>query len=315
MERGVTAVALVVSEDRIETSVGYPEEAVEVSTGVSQVFHLHLVSDATGETTHGVTRACLAQFEGVRAIEHLWPMVRNLAQIGDVVRGVEANPGVVVFTLVNQDVRRELEKACARLKVPCISVLDPVIQGLAGYFGTKIRGRPGLQHMLDANYFHRIDAMQYALSHDDAQLTRDLGIAEIILVGVSRTSKTPTSMYLAHHWGIRAANVPIVPNVPLPEELFRTDGPLIVGLTASPDRLVQIRRNRLLMLKQEETTTYVDIENVKQELLEARKLFAKHGWPVIDVTRRSIEETASAIYQLYAKHREKAMAADESAAG
>lgn len=298
--------ALVSFSDETASSPTNPQSTLKITTVTAQTFHLHLVSDATGETTHGVTRACLAQFEGIRAIEHLWPMVRTLGQIRDVVRGIEANPGVVVFTLVNQDVRGELERACARLKIPCISVLDPVIQGLASYFGTKIRGRPGLQHLLDANYFHRIDAMQYALSHDDSQLARDLNIADVILVGVSRTSKTPTSMYLAHHWGIKAANVPIVPEVPLPEELFRTSGPLIVGLTASPERLVQIRRYRLLMLKQEETTTYVDMENVKQELLEARKLFAKHGWPVIDVTRRSIEETAAAIYQLYTKHREMA---------
>jgi len=266
-------------------------------------YHLHLVSDATGETTHGVARACLAQFEGVRVIEHLWPMVRSKAAIQKVLDGVKGQPGAVIFTLINEELRGLLQRECARLQVPCISVLDPVMYGLASYFGKAITGKPGRQHELDAEYFDRIDAMNFAMTHDDGQSTWDLNDADLVLVGVSRTSKTPTSMYLANHFGIKTANIPFVPSVPLPVNLFDLTKPLIVGLTASPERLVQIRRNRLLMLRQEEDTDYVDIDTVKEEIGEARKVFSRSGWPVIDVTRRSIEETASSIYQLYAQFR------------
>ncbi len=268
-------------------------------------YHLHLVSDATGETTHHIARACLVQFEGIKVIEHLWPMVRTKTQIEKVLAGIEANPGAVIFTLFDGSARETLMGECARQGVPCISVLDGVMHGLADYFGTKIRGQPGRQHQLDAEYFHRIEAMNFVMSHDDGQGIGDLGDAEIILVGVSRTSKTPTSIYLANHRGIKTANVPFVPGVPLPTELFEVDTPLIVGLTTAADRLIQIRQNRILMFQQDERTAYVDPEQVKRELLEARRLFTKMRWPVIDVTRRSIEETAAAIHQHYTAFLEK----------
>lgn len=278
-------------------------------------YHLHLVSDATGETTHNIARACLVQFEGIKVIEHSWPMVRSKAQIKKVIAGLEANPGAVLFTLIDGVVRDTLLAECAKQAVPCISVLDGVMHGLADYFGTKIRGQPGRQHLLDAEYFHRIEAMHFVMSHDDGQGINDLAEAEIVLVGVSRTSKTPTAIYLANHRGIKTANVPFVPGVPLPSELFETATHLIVGLTTAPDRLVQIRRNRILMLKQGEHTAYVDPEQVKNEVAEARKLFSKMHWPVIDVTRRSIEETAAAILQHYTKFREKSEAAGSARQG
>jgi hypothetical protein len=248
----------------------------------------------------------MAQFENVKAVEHLWTMVRNAEQLDEVVRGLKEHPGAVVFTLVNPRIRARLLQVCKRLKLPCISVLDPVIQGLAGFFNAKAAGLPGRQYALNAEYFDRIEAMNYSMAHDDAQATQDLEDADIVLVGVSRTSKTPTAMYLANHFGLKTANVPIVPGVALPPELFTLSVAFVMGLTVAPERLVQIRRNRLLMLKQEGETAYVDIEQVKTELLEARRLFAQHRWPVIDVTRRSIEETAAAIYRLYARHIEKA---------
>ena len=268
-------------------------------------FHLHLVSDATGETTHNIARACLVQFENVEVIEHLWPMVRSESQMEKVIHGIEASPGAVICTLIDGDVRDGLTRECARLGVPCISVLDGVMHGLANYFNASIRGQPGRQHVLDADYFNRIEAMNFVMAHDDGQSTWDIKEAEIILVGVSRTSKTPTSIYLANNRGIKTANVPFVPGMPLPVELFEEETPLIVGLTTSPERLVQIRRNRLLMLREETRTDYVDPERVRSELLEARKLFAKMAWPTIDVTRRSIEETAAAILQHYTDFYEK----------
>ena len=260
-------------------------------------FHLHLVSDSTGDTVHSVARACLVQFDEAQAIEHVWSMVRTRSQIDRVIAGVEANPGLVLFTLVNDALRQVLQEGCRRLQVPAIPVLDPVIGALASYLGRESRGLPGKQHLLDSEYFARIDAMTFAINHDDGQSSWGINDADVCLVGVSRTSKTPTCLYLANR-GIKAANVPFVPGVPLPAELLQATQPLIVGLTNDPERLIQLRRNRLSMLDHNEETDYTDIEAVRAEVREARRVFAEQHWPVIDVTRRSIEETAAAIYKL-----------------
>ena len=262
----------------------------------SEVLHLHLVSDATGETNHQVARACLVQFDGARAKEHVWSLVRTGSYLDKVIAGIEANPGPVIFTLVNADLRRRLEEACLRLEVPCIPVLDPVVKALAAFMGRESAPRPGRQHEMDAAYFRRIDAMDYTLAHDDGQHAQDLEEADIVIVGVSRTSKTPTSLYLANR-GYKTANVPIVPGVPLPDELFSLKRPFVVAFTTDPSRLIQIRRNRVLMLKQREETDYVALEQVRQEVTQARQLFNRNGWPIIDVTRRSIEETAASVLQ------------------
>src|ERR1700730_5479072 len=262
-------------------------------------FHLHLVSDATGDTVHSVARACLVQFEDAEAIEHIWSMVRTKAQIDRVVAGVEANPGLVLFTLVTELLRAPLQEGCRRLGVPMIPVLDPVIGALAAHLGRQSRGLPGQQHLLDSEYFARIDAMTFALNHDDGQSSLGLNDADVVLVGVSRTSKTRTCLYLANR-GIKAANVPFVPGVPLPPELIEVKRPLIVGLTNDPERLIQLRRNRLDMLHHDDTTEYTDIEAVRSEVREARRIFVQMHWPVIDVTRRSIEESAAAVMKLLA---------------
>jgi regulator of PEP synthase PpsR (kinase-PPPase family) len=259
--------------------------------------HLHLVSDSTGETVRSVARACLSQFEGVTPVEHFWSLVRSEAHLTKVIAGIEAHPGPVLFTMVADGLRESLLAACQRLQVPSISVLDPAMAALAGYLGLESGHRPGRQHAMDADYFRRIEAMNYTLAHDDGQLSHDLGKADIILVGVSRTSKTPTSLYLANR-GHRVANIPVVPGVPVPERLFQMKDPLIVGLTNDPGRLVQVRKSRLLSLNEQAETDYIDIERVKEEVTEARRMFARAEWPVIDVTRRSIEETAAAIMAL-----------------
>ena len=185
--------------------------------------HLHLVSDATGETITSVGRACLVQFEGVDVVEHTWNLVRTKRQLEKVMAGIETNPGVVLFTLVNNGLRSGLEEACRDLQVPCVSILDPAIAALSTHLGVKSRGKPGLQHAMDAEYFNRIDAINFVLAHDDGQLTKDIEDADVVLVGVSRTSKTPTSIYLANR-GIKAANVPVVPGCPLPRELIEAAG-------------------------------------------------------------------------------------------
>ena len=270
-------------------------------------YHLHLVSDSTGETTQGVVRACMAQFEGVEVDQHLWPMVRSGSELEAVLKGIRENPGSVLFTLVNETARAALQRECNALNVPCISVIDPVINGLARYFHREKSGRPGGQHMLNEEYFDRIEAMNFVMTHDDGQSVWNLNEADVVLVGVSRTSKTPTSIYLANHWGLKAANVPIVPDLMLPKELSELTHPFCIGLTAAPDRLVQVRRNRLLLLKQDKETDYVDINTVKREIADARKMFARHGWAVIDVTRRSIEETATTIFQLYSRYAKQSL--------
>lgn len=266
-------------------------------------YHMHLVSDATGETVSSVARACLVQFAGVEPNEHVWTLIRTKGQMEKVLRGIEREPGMVLCTIVNDELRKILIDGCRQIGVVCVPVLDPVIHALAAFFKVEMSGRPGLQHVLDAEYFHRIDAMNFALSHDDGQSSMHLNQADVILVGVSRTSKTPTCIYLANR-GIKAANVPIVPGCPVPEELLNLKLPLIVGLTKDPARLVQLRRNRMRMMSAEgEETDYTDLDSVKEEVALARRLCSKHGWPVIDVTRRSIEETAATILNHFANHR------------
>ena len=242
-------------------------------------------------------------------------MVRTAEALDGVLAGIRACPGVVIFTLVSDVTRSALQEECRNLNLPCVSVIDPVIEAMARYFHREQSGRPGGQHLLNAEYFDRIEAMNFVLSHDDGQNVWSLEEADIVLVGVSRTSKTPTSIYLANHWGIKAANVPVVPGIDLPDELFRLRHPFCVGLTAASERLVQVRRNRLLMLRQESLGDYADIEAVKGEVVAARRLFADQGWPTIDVTRRSIEETATAIYQLYRNWQAEREAAAGAAAG
>jgi len=267
-----------------------------------KIFHIHLVSDSTGETVDHVSRASLVQFPDIKPVDHVWPLVRSTEQVEKVIRSIEKNPGFVLYTLVNPEHCDLLEEGCRRIQVPCVSVLDPIIAALGTYLNAKTQARPGGQHVLDAEYFSRIEAMQYALAHDDGQSTWDLDDADVVLLGVSRTSKTPTSIYLANR-GIKTANVPIVPGCPIPEELFKVTSPLVVGLTKDPKRLVEIRRQRLKLLDQDENTDYVDIEMVSKEIASARRLYAKYNWPVINVSRKSIEETAATINQLYLEHR------------
>lgn len=258
---------------------------------------IHLVSDSTGDTVHAVARACIVQFEGVEPDMHIWSLVRSANHMSKVLAGIAAKPGPVLFTMVDDKLRKQLQDECRLLQVPLIPILDPVIGALGSYLGLSGSKQPGKQHTLDNDYFRRIDAMTYTQNHDDGQAYWNLEEADVVLVGVSRTSKSPTCMYLANR-GYKAANVPIVPGVPLPEELLSCKRPLIVALTNDPNRLVQIRRNRLKQLSQDDSTSYTDIDRVRAEVTAARRLFEEKGWPIIDMTRRSIEETAAAVIQL-----------------
>ncbi len=270
-------------------------------------FHLHLVSDATGETLIAVSRAAAAQYQGVSSIEHVYPLIRNQSQLDKAIAEIKAAPGIVLFTLVDLELTERLQRACEESGCPCLSVLEPILGLFQSYLGTASTPRPGAQHMLNSDYFKRIDALNFTMMHDDGQMPEHLDDADVVLLGVSRTSKTPTSIYLANR-GIKTANIPIVPNVPLPSALDSVRKPLVVGLIASPDRIVQIRQNRLLALNADHDTPYVDRSLVADEIAASRRLYESRGWPTIDVTRRSIEETAAAIIDLYREHKMKFIA-------
>ncbi|MBT2188587.1 pyruvate, water dikinase regulatory protein [Sphingobium nicotianae] len=260
--------------------------------------NLHLLSDSTGETLEHIGKAAIAQFENVETIRHFWPMVRSEQHLQRILEEVARNPGMVLFTLANQALRKKLENGCRALGIPFVAPLDPVTDAMSNLLGQETRNRPGRKHVLDDAYFARIDAIQFTIAHDDGVGWENWEEADIVLAGVSRTSKTPTSIYLANR-GYKTANIPLVPESPPPPSLFTLRHPMVVGLTTSPERLVQIRRNRLLTLNQAPETAYVDLDRVNGEVAHARRLFADQGWAVIDVTRRSIEETAAAIVQLY----------------
>jgi regulator of PEP synthase PpsR (kinase-PPPase family) len=273
------------------------------SSRLATYFHVHLVSDSTGETLNAMAKAVIARFDGVIPIEHIYALVRSPKQMERVLEEVAGAPGVVLHTLVDRELREQLEEGCRRLQTPQIGALDPLVGALSGYLGTNISTRVGAQHALDHGYFNRIGALDFAIAHDDGQGTLEqLEHADVVLCGVSRTSKTPTCIYLANR-GIRAANVPLVPGQEDGERLTQLKNPLVVGLTVSPDRLVQIRRNRLEGLNAQHASDYVDHDAVREETVKARRAFERRGWPTIDVTRRSVEETAAAIINLLSERR------------
>ncbi len=258
-------------------------------------FHLHLVSDSTGETLITVSRAAAAQYEAIEAIEHVHPLVRTDRHLDRALIEIEASPGIVLYTLVNNDLAGRLERFCRDQGLPCISVLAPVHDVFRAYLNVAQTHRAGAQHELDADYFKRIDALNFSMVHDDGQLPEDVDDADVVILGVSRTSKTPTSIYLANR-GVKVANIPYVPDVPVPPSIFAATRPLIVGLVASPERIAQIRENRVLSLGSRAfDDRYVDRQAIAHEIAQMRRICADNGWPLIDVTRRSIEETAAAI--------------------
>jgi len=273
--------------------------------------HIHLVSDSTGETVHQIARACVAQFPDVRTIEHVWTLVRSLNHVEAVFAGLERNPGILLMSVVDADLRAEFETRCTEKHIPHVSVLDPVVDLLGQFLGQPSRNRPGGQRKLDTAYFNRMAAVDFAVSHDDGLNMGDLHDADILLVGVSRTSKTPTSMYLAHR-GYKVANYALVPDVPFPQHYIDGLKLFIVGLTNDPKRLSVVRKTRQIAQSDEGNTSYTDLELISGEVRDARRLFARNKWPVIDITRRSVEETAAAVIQLHTAWLEQRSAEDPS---
>src|SRR3569623_521446 len=270
-----------------------------MSAATNNYFHLHMISDSTGETLIMVARAVAAQYSNVTPVEHVYPLVRSQKQLDRVLAEIEEAPGIVLFTLLEKDLVERLEAKCKEVNIPSLSIIGPVMELFRAYLGRETSKRVGAQHMLNADYFKRIDALNYTMMHDDGQHVEGLEEADVVLVGVSRTSQTPTSIYLANR-GIRTANVPLVPGIAIPHQLESLKKPLVVSLHAAPERLIQVRQNRLLSIGTGVgNETYVDRQSVTDEVTYARKLSAKFNWVMLDVTRRSIEETAAAILKLY----------------
>lgn len=265
--------------------------------------HLHLISDSTGETVHQNARAALSQFPDREVVEHIWTLVRSLAHVEAIDRALEKNPGIVLFSIVDTEIRKEVEARCKKHAVPSLAILDPITRLLSSVLGEQSLHRPGAQHQLDSAYFKRMAAMEYAVTHDDGMNMEHLDEADILLIGVSRTSKTPTSMYLANR-GYLVANYALVPNVPFPIHHVEGKQIFIVGLLTEPRRLIQVRRNRLEHMRDELNMSYANLDTVTEELRNARQLFAMHDWPVLDVSRRSIEETAASIISLHTNWQE-----------
>jgi regulator of PEP synthase PpsR (kinase-PPPase family) len=266
-------------------------------------FHLHLISDSTGETLITVARAAAAQYSRIMPVEHVHPLVRTQKQLDRVLNDIEEMPGIVLYTLLQENLAARLEEKCRGLGLPCLSILGPVLHLFQAYLGAESTHKVGAQHTLNAEYFRRIDALNYTMMHDDGQMPDDLEEADVVLIGVSRTSKTPTSIYLANR-GVKTANVPLVPGVVLPANVEALNHPLVVGLYATPERIVQIRQNRLLGLRaHRDDDKYIDQQSVAEEVSASRRLCARHNWPAIDVTRRSIEETAAAVLALLTERR------------
>ena len=291
----------------LENSGFHPQMA---NTSLSY-FHLHLISDATGETLTTIAKAAGVQYRQVRPIEHVHPLVRSQRQLERVLQEVASAPGIVLYTVVNVELTAEIERRCKELKIPCLHVLEPIMKVFESYLGAPQTPIVAGQHVLDADYFRRIDALNFTMAHDDGHLPEDLEQADIIILGISRTSKTPTSIYLAQR-GYKVANVPLVPGIDPPEVLTGPHKAFVVGLLASPDRIAEIRRNRVQLLADRDLGDYVDRRQIAEEVAQSRRLFARHGWPVIDVTQRSIEETAATIIRyLNDRQAEKVQASDE----
>jgi hypothetical protein len=260
--------------------------------------NIHLVSDSTGETIENTVSATISQFPGVNRKEFFWPMTRTEDQIKDITENLKKNPGLVVFSIVDDNNRSLLESNCKELNIPYISPLDSLLNTFKKLLALSETKITGVQHKLDENYFKRVDAFEFAMQHDDGQRISSMSEADIILVGVSRTSKTPTSIYLANK-GYKVANIPFVADTRLPEELFSFKKPIIIGLIKDPRSLMQVRQTRLKMMGENNQTSYDDINHIKFEISQARLIFTKYAWPSIDVSRRSVEETSASVIKIY----------------
>lgn len=261
--------------------------------------HLHLISDSTGETINAIARAALARFDTSQPTVHMSVFVRNRSDLEAALAKVRLYPGLVIYTLADKSLRSLLQNDLAEQGAASVAALDPVVSALSDFLGADPKDRPGMQHRLTNDYFDRIAALDFAIAHDDGEQGERIQQAQVILTGVSRSSKTPTCIYLAYR-GIKAANIPLVPRVEPNPAFFEAmaRGVPVVGLTASPSRLSQIRSQRLEAIGSTKTADYAELDIIRKEVADARLFFDRHDIPVIDVTRRSIEETAAEVLAL-----------------
>ncbi len=260
--------------------------------------NIHLISDSTGETLGAISRAVMSQFKNVEYEEYMWSLVRTKSKILDSIEKIKKYPGIVLYTILNQELLDLLLLECKKEKIMCIPALDSIITSFSKYIGQNIINKPGRQYVLDKDYFNRIEAINFTINHDDGRRVNELENAEIILVGPSRTSKSPTCVYLSHR-GYKAANIPFIDGVEMPDIINKLKKTLIIGLTINSESLINIRKSRIRLLNQEikDNNEYINYENVDKEIKEAKKLYLKNNWPIIDVSKKSIEETAAAIIQ------------------
>ena len=255
--------------------------------------HIYLISDSTGETVSTIARSIYARFENINFLENKWALIRTKKQIDNIISVIEDKKGIVLYTMINLELENYLQKKCGLIKVSSHNVLDNTLTKIKNFYEIKpdVSQIPGRQHSLSEDYFDRIESLQYAIANDDGQGNKDLNEADIIFFGVSRTSKTPTSIYLANK-GYKVANIPFV----LEQDIDYTNinrKTLVIGLFASPERLQQIRTSRLQSLKEKKSTNYINIDMLKREVTEAKKICTRNKWSTIDVTKKSIEEIAA----------------------
>lgn len=265
---------------------------------------IHLVSESSGQTVKHAANTALAKFSDVEVKKYHWLMIRNKEMLAEVFEKLKIKRGIVLFTMSNEMLRSELKKFCYENKIPCISVVSRIVKEIEEYLGTSADVGVGFINKFDDNYFNRVDAIEYTLKHDDGQSLEGLDEADIVLIGPSRTSKTPTSIYLAYN-GFKTANVPLVEGVDFPDIVPKGGRPMVFGLVINPSRLIEIRESRMNLLQVKEDTNYTDIKVVQEECRKVKRICAENNWKVMDVSLRSIEETAATIMKEYYEHRKK----------
>ena len=267
---------------------------------MSNTYQIYLISDSTGETLDRIFLALKAQFKNIEYKVHSYSFTRTENQILKILEDAKKNENsVILYTIVDNNLAKYLSNVSDEKKIPCFGVLGNLILNFSKILNQKASHEPSGQHVLNEEYYDRIEAIQFTMNHDDGNLINDIDKADIILVGVSRTSKTPTSIYLANK-GYKTSNIPLVNENSLPKKL--KDNPqltCVVGLNTEPERLVDLRKNRMNSLKETENTKYINLDNIKKEIMDAKKTFQKYRWPSIDVTRKSVEETAASIIKIH----------------
>ena len=267
---------------------------------MGQKYQIYLISDSTGETLDRIFLALKSQFNNFNYDKKEYVFVRTNQQINKIINECtpEENP-IILYTIVETKLAKHLSNEAEKMKIPCFGILGNLILTFSKLLNQKATHKPSAQHVLDDDYYKRIDAIQFTMSHDDGKKTNDVEESDIVLLGVSRTSKTPTSIYLANR-GYKTINIPLVLKQEIPQILKeKPESSCVIGLYVEPERLVDIRRNRVAITNEKKFSKYTELESIKQEIQDSKNMFKKYNWPIIDVTRKSVEETAAAIIKIY----------------